>query len=267
MLASSLSAIPSTWQDTFSGLIHESILPFALHDLGVSLLSFIAASLWLFIWQQFSRSKILASSITRKIVHVTCAPLFMVLWPLYSSETQDPYVRVIAALVPIIVSIRLIMTAYEMIPQDNLARAMSRTGNPKEGLRGPLYYVLILASSILVFWTSSPAAFITLCQMCFGDGMAEVFGRKWGKYTSSWEFNKSKSYAGTIGFVICGFLSSIVYLTYFNSVHITDVNMQSAWGSLLAISILCSLVETIPFGDDNITVPIAAAISSYLLFH
>lgn len=40
----------------------------------------------------------------------------------------------------------------------------------RELLRGPLYYVLMLILSALVFWRDSPVGVISLSMMCGGDG-------------------------------------------------------------------------------------------------
>lgn len=40
----------------------------------------------------------------------------------------------------------------------------------RELLRGPLYYVIVLLSSVLVFWRDSPVGIISLAMMSGGDG-------------------------------------------------------------------------------------------------
>lgn len=49
--------------------------------------------------------------------------------------------------------------------------------------------------------------------MAVGDGLADIFGRKWGQ--KKWFFSSTKSYVGSIAFVISAFISSAALLYYF----------------------------------------------------
>ena len=61
---------------------------------------------------------------------------------------------------------------------------MSRTGDRKELLRGPLCYGLIFALSTAVWWRESPLSVISLMLLCVGDGFADLVGRRYGARTS-----------------------------------------------------------------------------------
>ena len=119
--------------------------------------------------------------------------------------------------------------------------------------------------------------------MAVGDGLADVFGRRWGK--KKWFFSATKSYVGSITFAISAFLSSAALLYYFvqsgmcfvevscsfrsnsNRVGCFSFDVTSNLVNLLVISILCAAVELVPLGDDNVTVPLAAAALSFFLLH
>ena len=49
--------------------------------------------------------------------------------------------------------------------------ALTRTLLYRELLRGPLYYVLVLLFSVLVFWRESPIGVVSLSMMSGGDGI------------------------------------------------------------------------------------------------
>jgi len=53
---------------------------------------------------------------------------------------------------------------------------MSRTGNPREILRGPLYYGIAFIILTIVFWKDSPVG-MTALMICGGDGLADLVGR------------------------------------------------------------------------------------------
>jgi phytol kinase len=53
-------------------------------------------------------------------------------------------------------------------------QAVTRTGDPREILRGPLYYGLVFIICIIMFWRGSPVGRLALMLMCRGDRLAEV---------------------------------------------------------------------------------------------
>jgi len=54
---------------------------------------------------------------------------------------------------------------------------MSRNGDRREILRGPLYYGIIFVVMTLVFWKDSPIGMVAVMLMCGGDGLADIMGR------------------------------------------------------------------------------------------
>lgn len=51
---------------------------------------------------------------------------------------------------------RLIAVGYGLKEDKRSVMAMSRTGDPAELLRGPLYYAIVLLAVTLFYWRSSP---------------------------------------------------------------------------------------------------------------
>lgn len=104
---------------------------------------------------------------------------------------------------------------------------------------------------------------MALSTMAAGDGMADLVGRRLGKYTGSWPFSDGrKSYAGTAAFFVSSTIVSTflaAWLSHFGVLNSLEWNNTTV-GTIAAICFICSLVEVIPFGDDNWTVPITAAI-------
>ena len=63
-----------------------------------------------------------------------------------------------------------------------LAAAMSRSGDPCELLRGPLVYGAAHLAAAALFWTRGPAGIVACATLCAGDGLAEMVGRRLGRY-------------------------------------------------------------------------------------
>jgi dolichol kinase len=151
--------------------------------------------------------------------------------------------------------------------ESELAGAISRTGDRREALGGPFIYVLVLLFSVLLFWTDSPIGIVAVATMAVGDGLADLIGRRFGS-SNKWFFNKSKSMAGSAAFVAGSFAGSLGLISWLTKMNTLEpLQLTGLAGRLLAIAIICAGVELIPLGDDNWTVPVAAAVLSGMLLH
>jgi phytol kinase len=137
----------------------------------------------------------------------------------------------------------------------------------RELLRGPLYYVIVLLVSVLVFWRQSPIGIVSLSMMSGGDGFADIVGRRYG--SAKLPFNENKSWIGSISMFISGFLLSALMLFYFSCLGYFTVCWDLALGKLALVALAATVVECIPVNDvvdDNISVPLATMLAAYLLF-
>ena len=65
-----------------------------------------------------------------------------------------------------------------------------------ELLRGPLYYVLIMAAVTVTYWRESATGLLVIALMCGGDGLADIVGRRFG--AAKLPHNHNKSWAGSL---------------------------------------------------------------------
>jgi len=231
------------------------------------------------IFTKLAKDEIIDPKLCRKLIHTVSAPAFIVVLPLFSSA--DLETRITASFLPALQFIRLGLSGLKKkkaISSDmngtigdidtksdfNLADAVSRSGNREEALGGPMIYVTVLFISLLAFFRDSPIGVVAIAQMAVGDGLADIFGRKFGK-VNKWFFDKNKSYAGTIAFITGAFLASCALLQWLVFTGCLSFDVVGHLGQLLLISVLCALIELVPGLDDNITVPVSAAILSYFL--
>ena len=59
-----------------------------------------------------------------------------------------------------------------------LLQAMTRTGDPAELLRGPLYYVIVLLAVTGVYWRDSPVGLIITALMCALAALPAAFAHR-----------------------------------------------------------------------------------------
>lgn len=227
-----------------------------IRDVTCSVVCVLLAVLHLKLWSFAVQMGFVASKVSRKMIHCSSAPLFVVVWRFYS---QDERARLIAAAVPILNITRMYLSTAGM------ATAVSRSGDAQEVLRGPLLYTYVILGCTLLGFRSTSAV-VALSQMAVGDGLAEIVGCRFG--TIKWYFNEDKSYAGSLAFVIGASIASVVLLRWLRLVSFVS---RALVAKVVCISIVCAFVEVLPIYesligvvDDNIAVPVVGAVLGYL---
>ena len=231
-------------------------------DVGVTCLSGALAYAFIKTISLLASKKILKPRDSRKLIHTFSIPLYIVLWPLFSDGA-----RFFAACVPLINAVRLYLAGTGAPDESELANAVSRSGDSQEAVGGPFIYVVILFASVLLWWRNSMAGIMALSIMAAGDGMADLVGRRFGK-TNKWSFSPDKSVAGSAAFVLAGTLCATGLATWLSATGClaSPGSLAELVTRIAGITTVCAMVELLPFGDDNWTVPISAAILSTIVF-
>jgi phytol kinase len=169
--------------------------------------------------------------------------------------------------VPLANGVRLVAIGSKWVDNPAAVKAISRSGDSTELLRGPLYYVLVMIVATVTFWRTSPVGLVVISLMCFGDGFADVAGRRWGR-DHKWAFNPDKSYAGSAAMFVGGLGCAAALLAAFSAAGYVSVSWQTAAPALVAITAAATLVEALPLSDavdDNISVPSVAMVLAALM--
>lgn len=199
----------------------------------------------------------ISNTISRKIIHIGTGPLFVICWLLFDSA---PYVRFLAVTVPLISTIQFGLAGLGIIKDRSSVESMSRSGAQKELLKGPFLYGLVFIGITLVFWRTTPVGVIALMVLCGGDGLADIFGKCFGKATLPWA--TSKTWAGSIAMFVGGILLSLLIIWVFDLAGIFAIDFNGLIPKLFVVSLISTLVEAISKSDiDNFTVPLAAVLT------
>jgi len=225
-------------------------------------ITFAISLTWLRLNDFFAHRGWIESHLSRKIIHIGTGPLFVFCWLLFD---ENPINKYLAALVPFAFTVQFFLIGIGLIRDEASVKAMSRSGDRREVLRGPLYYGIIFILLTLFYWKNSPIGIIALMLMCGGDGLADIFGRKWGKRRLFW--NNGKSWAGSFGMLLGGWILSIFVIWLFIRVDIFLPPIQYFILPISIIAIIGTLVESLPLKDlDNITVTASALLVGHLFF-
>lgn len=225
-----------------------------MQDLVAMAISFGVAIAFLKLNDLIARRGWLPEYVTRKLVHIGTGPLFLLCWPLYSAAWHS---RWAAAAVPGSLTLLFALIGLGIVKKDDFVAAMSRSGDPRELLRGPLMYGVVFVAATVAFWRTSPVGIVLLMLLCGGDGLADVVGRRLGR--AKLPGQRHKSWAGSLGFFVGGAALAWLYLVLFRSFGLLQIDLRMAFGPLLLTTLLATLVEAYTPADlDNISVPLAA---------
>ena len=228
--------------------LYESTTQLA-NDVGCTAGAAAGAVAWIKIWTTLAEKGVIDAKLARKIVHCGSGPLYLLVWRFYSDAALAP---IIAALVPALNVIKLQKASQD---DNELSRAISRSGDPAEVLGGPYVYTWVLLLAALVAFRT-PYAVVAVAQIAVGDGLADIIGRRFGR--QKWFCNSEKSYAGSLAFVLGATGASIGLLSW--------LGFPAPLAPLFTISCACALVEVLLTDvDDNVSVPLVGGLLALTL--
>ena len=225
-------------------------------------LTLFIALVWLRINDFMAHKGWVDSKLSRKIIHIGTGPVFVLCWLLFPDV---PVSRFLAALVPAGISAQFAAVGLGIIEDQAAVDAMSRSGDRREILKGPLLYGIVFVVLTLVFWKTSEIGVIALMMLCGGDGLADVIGTRVKSIALKW--SKNKTLAGTLGVFLGGLLFSTFVVYVFVANGVFSGPMSGHFWRLAIIAFAAAAVESLPVKDiDNVTVPLAVVLLGLLLY-
>jgi len=227
-----------------------------------TLFTFIIALTFLRLMDFLAQRGIIESKLSRKIIHIGTGPIFVLCWLMYPDVQIS---RWLAALVPMVIAAQFALVGTGMIKDEAAVKAMSRTGDRREILRGPLFYGIMFVGMTLLYWKDSLIGIPALMMMCGGDGIADIVGRRVRSPKLPW--SREKSLAGSLGVLAGGWLlTMLIFAIYVGmgtfSGPVTRFLLPLTW-----IALGATLVESLPFKDiDNLTITMASALIGHVVF-
>jgi phytol kinase len=226
------------------------IITFAVALIELRLLDFFAHRGWI------------ESHLSRKLIHILTGPLFVLCWLLFPDVW---YSRWLAAVVPFAITVQFAMIGLGIMKDEASVKAMSRSGDRREILLGPLFYGIVFVVMTLVYWKTSPIGMVALMLMCGGDGLADIMGR--GIQSPKLPWSKGKSVAGSLGMLLGGWVLAAFILFIFVIAGVFPSPFGVYLLPITVIALIGTLVESLPLKDvDNITVTLVAVLVGQFIF-
>ncbi|MDX1413136.1 MAG: hypothetical protein R3293_03040 [Candidatus Promineifilaceae bacterium] len=183
----------------------------------------------------------LSSDFTRKVVHIGVGMLSWTLPFLFS----EPWLFLLGCLAFSIIT--LLDWHYGFFA----AMASSSRSN-----LGTVYFPLVAGVVVYHFWDYPPLMVGALMPLTWGDGLAPVIGRKYGRHQYQVR-QTTRSLEGSLGFFIAAFVAT--WLALWLMPGQPDLSRAQAIAPALVVSLATMLVEAISiWGLDNITVTLTA---------
>jgi phytol kinase len=222
-------------------------------------ITFIIAILWLRLNDILAHRGLVSSQLSRKIIHVGTGPIFVMCWVFFPDH---PAARYLAALVPFAITAQFALVGLGVIKDEAAVTAMSRTGDRREILRGPLFYGIVFVLITIACWLDNPIGMVALMMLCGGDGLADILGKRIRSPRLPW--SPGKSLAGTAAMFFGGWLFAIGVVWFFLLVNVFSGSIGDYVLGITVISAVATLVESLPLKDvDNLTVPAVSVLLGY----
>lgn len=231
-------------------------------DLLAFVVTLSSAVLWVRLNQFSARRGWTSTPLSRKLIHIGTGPLFVLCWLLFSGGALARY---LAALVPLAITAQFALIGLGVLRDESAVRAMSRTGNPRELLKGPLFYGIVFTAITLAYWRESPIGIGALMLMSGGDGLADLAGRRWGRRPLPW--SPRKTWTGSAAMFAGGWAFVFAMMWIYHLAGVFPEAPESALTAITLVSLGGTLVESLPFENvDNLTITTVALAIGHLLF-
>ena len=225
-------------------------------------ITFAIAIAFLRLMDYFAHRGWIESKLSRKFIHIGTGPIFVLCWLMFPDM---PIARYLAALVPLLITVQFALVGTGIMKDAAAVEAMTRNGDPKEILRGPLFYGIVFVVLTVLYWKDSPIGITALMMMCGGDGIADIVGRRIKSPKLFW--SREKSVAGSVSVFMGGALLTMLILFIYVSVGIFAAPFNMYLLPIAWIALGGMLIESLPFKDiDNITLTVVTAIIGYIVF-
>ena len=227
-----------------------------------TLLTFAIAIFFLRLVDFLAQRGVIESRLSRKLIHIGTGPIFVFCWLLYPDVGIS---RWLAALVPLLITLQFALVGLGILQDETAVTAMSRTGDRREILRGPLFYGIVFVAVTLLYWKDSLIGIPALMMMCGGDGIADIVGRSIPSARLPW--SPQKSVAGSMSVFVGGWLMTILVFSIYVWFDAFSGPMTRFLLPVTWIALGAAAVESLPFKDiDNITITMTSLLIGHLVF-
>ncbi|MBW4593002.1 MAG: phosphatidate cytidylyltransferase [Brasilonema angustatum HA4187-MV1] len=189
----------------------------------------------------------LPQDISRKITHIGAGSVIGFLL-LYSDLHWSKYLNVTIFVVWIVL---LVYKGLFAQPDDQAVNTMTRTGDRRELLKGPLYFVIVATLCGTLLYKTFPGI-VAMTTLGWGDGVAPIIGSKYGKL--KYTILSNKSWEGSFSMFVFAFAASVFFVWLIIPGQLNIIR-------IFLLAFIATVVEGCsPKEVDNILIPVAVIV-------
>ncbi len=186
----------------------------------------------------------LARDLSRKITHIG-AGMIIAFLPLFDDTHWSKYFNVSIFVIWIAL---LVQKGLFADVNDEAVKTMTRTGDRRELLKGPLYFVIVATICGTLFYKTFEGV-LAMSILGWGDGMAPIIGSRYGKI--KYQILSPKSVEGSLTMFVSAFVASLLLVQFI-------VPQEYNFNRILILSGIATIAEGIsPKELDNFIIPLA----------
>lgn len=191
----------------------------------------------------------LPPDISRKITHIGAGSVIGFL-PLYSDLHWSKYLNVAIFVMWIVLLVQKGLFAQ---PDDQAVNTMTRTGDRRELLKGPLYFVIVATLCGTLLYKTFPGI-VAMTTLGWGDGVAPIIGSQYGKL--KYTILSNKSVEGSLSMFVFAFAASVFFVWLI-------IPGQLNFIRIFLLAFIATVVEGCsPKEIDNILIPVAVIVAA-----
>jgi dolichol kinase len=211
----------------------------------------------------------LSSDLSRKVIHIAAGSY---IWVWLFIDSSDPLSAMFNIIVPLLFFVTFLLKGFKATSDDKDVKTMTRTGDPKELLKGPLYFTVVMMLAGTLFLDTWIGVFM-MAIVGWGDGIAPYIGKKYGGKTYK-TFGRDKTFTGSIAvfmFSVAGCLVFYVLLGVIGGLGdplLPDpgIDLVQMITVIIILGLVAMIVEAFSPSDiDNLLLPASTIIVMFVL--
>jgi dolichol kinase len=140
---------------------------------------------------------------------------------------------------------------------------------------GTVYFAISITILFLLFWRTgggwdlAPIAVAGVMAMAWGDGLASLAGKRWGRHFYMF-FNHRRSYEGSAAMFLGTFISVFLTLMYLPASALSPLSTTLAPQTAILFALFSAVIGSVaealsPAGTDNLSVPLLVGALLWIL--
>ncbi|MHA2330254.1 MAG: diacylglycerol/polyprenol kinase family protein [Candidatus Hodarchaeales archaeon] len=225
----------------------------------------------IFVMSKLVDSGTLSSDLSRKVIHIAAGSY---IWIWLFTDPTDMFSYLFNIIVPLLFFVTFMYKGNNATSEDKDVKTMTRTGDPKELLKGPLYFTIVMMIAGTIFFNTYVGIFM-MAIVGWGDGIAPYIGQKYGgpKYKT---LGREKTLTGSISVFLFSVFGCLVFYVLLGLIGdilpgdklplSTNVDIVMIFSVIVVLALVAMIVEALSPPDlDNLLLPASTIIVLLLI--